>query len=466
MKTLNGIIILVLLILSRPHSVGTPLEALPPGELKAGLAKTVITPQKPLWMAGYAARTKPAEGKLQDLYAKALAIEDESGNRLVIVTSDILGFPRKTADSITAEAGRRYGLGREAILLNSSHTHSGPVLRDSLAGAYAIENDQIEAIDRYTTHLEAQVVELIGKALADLAPARVSYGVGEAPFAMNRRKITPDGVINSPNPGGVVDRSVPVLKVESPDARLRGVLFGYACHNTTLTGEFTQWSGDYAGFAQEEIERSHPGATALFLMGCGADVNPYPRSKLELATQHGKALASAVDAVLKGKMSAVDGRLRAAFDFVSLPFAPPPTREMFTARLSHPNVFHQRHARRMLDRLEKDGRLISEYPFPVQVARIGSDFTLIALAGETATEYALRLKREIKGRVWVAGYSNDVFAYVASARMFPEGGYEVVESMIYYDQPGPFQPVIEERIIEKAKALWSAAPAGAAVKTK
>ncbi|MGE0104093.1 MAG: neutral/alkaline non-lysosomal ceramidase N-terminal domain-containing protein [Blastocatellales bacterium] len=432
--------------------------------MKAGLAKAVITPDSPLWMAGYAARTKPAEGKLQELHAKALAIEDSAGNRLVIVSSDILGFPRKTADKITAEAGRRYGLGREAILLNSSHTHSGPVLRDSLAGAYDLQKDQIDAIDRYTSRLEEQVVELIGKALADLAPARVSYGVGEAAFAMNRRKITPDGVVNSPNPGGIVDRSVPVLKVESPNGKVRGILFGYACHNTTLTGEFNQWSGDYAGFAQEEIERS--GTTALFLMGCGADVNPYPRSKLELAQQHGRDLAGAVESVMKGKMSEVSGPIRAAFDIVNLPFAPAPTKEMLTARLSHPNVFQQRHARRMLDRLEKDGRLASEYPFPVQVVRIGADFTLIALAGETATEYALRLKRELKGRVWVAGYSNDVFAYVASARMFPEGGYEVVESMIYYDQPGPFLPVIEEKIIERAKALWSAAPAGAALKPK
>ncbi|MBK9312945.1 MAG: neutral/alkaline non-lysosomal ceramidase N-terminal domain-containing protein [Acidobacteria bacterium] len=432
------------------HTQGKNLK---PGELRAGLAKVVITPQQPLWMAGYAARTKPAEGKLQDLYAKALAIEDSAGHRLVIVTSDLLGFPRKTADRIAAEAGKKYGLGRESILLNSSHTHSGPVLRDSLAGAYALEKDQIEAIDAYTGKLEDQIVALIGSALGDLAPARISYGVGEASFAMNRRKITPDGVINSPNPGGVVDRSVPVLKIESEAGRIRGVLFGYACHNTTLTGEFQQWSGDYAGFAQQEIESTHPGATALFLMGCGADINPYPRSKLELATQHGKELGSAVGTVLQSKMSPVKGGVRAAFDIVSLPFAPPPTKEMFTAQLSHPNVFHQRHARRMLDRLGKDGRLISEYPYPIQVVRIGSDFTMIGLAGEIVTDYALRLKREVKGRVWVAGYSNDVFAYVPSARMFPEGGYEVVESMIYYDQPGPFMPVIEEKIMEKTMSL-------------
>src|SRR5207249_11303240 len=51
---------------------------------KAGVAVQVITPTEPMWMSGYAARNKPAEGKLQDLYVKALALEDPSGGRLVL----------------------------------------------------------------------------------------------------------------------------------------------------------------------------------------------------------------------------------------------------------------------------------------------------------------------------------------------------------------------------------------------
>ena len=115
--------------------------------------------------------------------------------------------------------------------------------------------------------------------------------------------------------------------------------------------------------------------------------------------------------------------------------------------------FVRRHARRMLDRLEKNGRLEREYPCPVQVLRIGRDFTLIAIGGEVVTDYSLRLKKEIEGRVWVAGYSNDVFAYVPSARMYEEGGYEVNESMIYYDHPGAFAPETEGIIIRRIHAL-------------
>ncbi len=63
---------------------------------KAGVARTVITPKTSQWMAGYAARTRPADGKLHDLWAKALALEDEKGNRVVLVTTDLLGFPKNS----------------------------------------------------------------------------------------------------------------------------------------------------------------------------------------------------------------------------------------------------------------------------------------------------------------------------------------------------------------------------------
>ena len=101
--------------------------------------------------------------------------------------------------------------------------------------------------------------------------------------------------MNAANPEGPVDHDVPVLRVETPDGKLRAVVFGYACHNTTL--QFYQWCGDYAGFAQKYLEEKHPGATALFWMGCGGDANPLPRSKVELCKKYGRELADAVEDV-------------------------------------------------------------------------------------------------------------------------------------------------------------------------
>ncbi|NBO64576.1 MAG: hypothetical protein EBU88_06990 [Acidobacteria bacterium] len=421
--------------------------------IKAGVATVVITPPGPMWMAGYAARTRPAEGKIHDLYAKALALEDTGGRRVVLVTTDLLGFPRDLAQAISSRVQRDFNLTRDQLILNSSHSHSGPVVKGSLAGAYDLPAAELALIDAYTTELEGKVVDVVGRALRDLAPAKLSYGVGLAGFAMNRRLSTPKGIVGGVNPDGVVDRDVPVLRVESLAGKLRGIVFGYACHNTTLTGEFLQYSGDYAGFASIAVEKEHPGAKAFFVAGCGADVNPAPRSRLDLAEDHGQELAQAVESVLQGNRTPVTGSIRTAFDLAGLPFATPPSKEEFEARLGDSNVFVRRHARRMLDQIERNGRLAREYPCPVQVLRIGRDFTLIAIGGEVVTDYSLRLKKEIEGRVWVAGYSNDLFAYVPSARMYEEGGYEVNESMIYYDHPGAFAPDTEGVIIRRVHAL-------------
>lgn len=434
-------------------------------DLRAGLATVVITPTEPMWMAGYAARTGRSEGALHDLYARALALGDKEGERVVIVSCDLLGFPRDLAGRIAERAEEEFQLRREQLLLNASHTHTGPVVEDSLVGAYELTPEDQARIRAYTQRLEDSIVGVIGRALAGMAPAQISFGTGMAGFAMNRRVPTPKGIVGGTYPEGVVDRDVPVLRIDTPEGKLRGIVFGYACHNTTLTAQFLQFSGDYSGFASLAIEKDHPGATTLFLAGCGADVNPAPRSRLDLAEDHGQELAQAVESVLSGRRTPVKGRIRTAYDLAALPFAPPPSREEFTARLQDKNVYHRRHAERMLAKLESNGRLSREYPCPVQVVRIGEDFTLVAIGGEVATDYALRLKKELRGRVWVAGYSNDVFGYVPSARMFPEGGYEVNESMIYYDHPGPFIPQIEEIIIRRINKLIEQtrrAPAGPA----
>lgn len=423
--------------------------------LKAGLARAIITPEQSTWLSGYAARTKPSEGKLHDLWVKALALEDEHDNRVVLVTSDILGFSREVAEAVAERAQQQFGLRREQLMLNSSHTHSAPIVRSNLIGAYDLDAEQAARVLAFTQRLQEQTVRVIGEALKDLAPAKVSFGHGVGTFAKNRRTRGPDGAIRiGVNDAGPIDHDVPVLLIESEDGKTRGIVFGYACHNTTLTGEHYAVSGDYAGFAQLAVEAAHAGTTAMFVMGCGADINPHPRSKLENAQAHGAALAASVTQALKSKRMNLSGTFKTAFERIALPFGPLPTREEFTARLTDTNVFKQRHAKRMLERYERDGKLAGDYPYTIQVFQLGKDFTLIGLAGEVVTDYVLRLKRELgtKG-LWVAGYTNEVMAYIPSARMFSEGGYEVVDSMIYYDQPTSWSPELEEKIISKTREL-------------
>jgi hypothetical protein len=435
-----------------PH--GLRPEATP--AWKAGLAKVRITPDKSVWMTGYGSRTKPSEGTMHDLYARALALEDASGGRAVLVTADLIGVSASVAKMVTDEAQRRYGLERDRVMLAFSHTHGGPSVTNLLRvlANPRMTPDQQRDTDDYTRGLVDKVAALVGEALADLRPARLSAGQGEAPFAMNRRLKTEKGYVIGVNPDGPTDHTVPVLRVDGADGQLRAVVFLYACHNTTLGGDIYQFHGDYAGFAGSALESRHAGATAMFMMGCGGDANPHPRGTLDLARQHGETLAGTVDAVLGGAMRPVHGPLRTAFGTAALEFAPPPTRETLDAQMRDPNLFKQWHAKEMLAILDRDGRLPASYPMPVHVWRFGQEMMIVALGGEVVVDYALRLKKELgPGGVWVAGYCNDVFAYVPSRRVLDEGGYEAGGAMIYYGQPGPFATEVEEVLVRRVRDL-------------
>ncbi len=421
-------------------------------DYKAGIGRIIITPDKPIYMSGYANRDHPSEGAIHDLWAKALVIEDHKGNRVVIVTTDLIGLPRSISDIVAARVEKEYGIDRAQLVLNSSHTHTGPLIRHNLETMFELKPEDSQVVTDYAAALTEKLVMVVGAALKDLAPANLWFGNGRATFAINRRENTPKGVIIGENPGGPGDPDVPVLKVTAPDGKLRAVLFGYACHNTTLTGQFYRISGDYAGFAQIAIEEANPGAAALFMMLCGADQNPHPRSTIDLARQHGAALAAEVNRVLGEKLTRVHGATRAAFQITELGFAPQ-SREGFEARLQETNVWRVRHAKAML-RLYDDGNPIRRYSYPVQAIQFGKDLTLVALGGEVVVDYVLRIKREFGSKgIIVAGYSNDVMSYIPSLRVLKEGGYEADQSMIYYGLPGPYDEQVEDHIMTTVRQV-------------
>ncbi|HZV04016.1 MAG TPA: neutral/alkaline non-lysosomal ceramidase N-terminal domain-containing protein [Gemmataceae bacterium] len=447
-------ILAALLLAGVGFSASTPIVAAEKkADWKAGVAVRVITPEQSMWMAGYGNRNKPSEGKLTDLYVKALALEDPHGGRLVLLTSDLVGIPRSLAEPVAEEVRKRTGLPRERLMLTVSHTHCGPVLRDSLHTMYDMPPKEAAKIGPYTDKLKGWMIDVIVRALDDLKPACLSFGKGTARFAVNRRKPTDKGFINDAYPEGPVDHAVPVLRVDAPDGKLRAVVFGYACHNTTL--QFYQWCGDYAGFAQQYVEDKHPGATALFWMGCGADANPLPRSKVELCKKYGRELADAVNDTLTGHLTPITGDSAAKYATIALPFDKLPSRAQWEADRRSKQFVVRNRAQYFLQKLDHGGKIDNEYRYyPVQVWRLG-ELTWVALGGEVVVDYSLRLQREL-GRdrpLWVAGYANDVMAYIPSLRVLKEGGYEGDTSMIVYGMPSKWGPSIEEKIIVKVREL-------------
>ncbi len=132
---------------------------------RARVATVDITPRRPLWMAGFAARTSASQGIERPLHAKALALEDARGRRVVLVTLDLLGVTTGVGARIAEAARRRYGLSREQLLLNASHTHCGPVIDEMLAVAYDLSDAQWRDVREYTHELEDKVVRVIGAAM-------------------------------------------------------------------------------------------------------------------------------------------------------------------------------------------------------------------------------------------------------------------------------------------------------------
>lgn len=428
-----------------------------PGGWKAGVASVKITPDGPAWMAGYAARDKPSEGVAQDLFAKSLVVQDGAGETLVIVTLDLISVPGPLRKFVEQRLAESRGFEPQNLLMNCSHTHCGPEIRTTGTALEGLEPERRAKAIAYVQTLQQRILQAIDAAFENLAPAKLAYQKARAGFAMNRRLPSPTGYRNSPNPDGRVDHDVPVLRVEAADGTLKAIVFGYACHNTTLG--FYEMCGDYAGYAQEYLEAAHPGTVALFMMGCGGDQNPYPRRTLELAQQHGRTLATAVDAALDTPLREITGRLKLAFGTADLEYADAPVKETLLEQAKSTNRYDSRYAERLLNELER-GTLLTSYPAPVQVARIGDQILFVALPGETVVDYSLRIKNENRKAdgpdVWVAGYSNDVFAYIPSLRVLLEGGYEAGGAMRYMTtvvQPGPFASNVEETLMRKVDQL-------------
>jgi len=403
---------------------------------KAGVAKAVITPDTPVWLAGYGSKRVP-DGKLHDLWMKALALEDQDGNRVVMITSDFQGVPKIMSDRVFELIKQKYKLERHQIMFTFSHNHCGPRLGDDLVDYYIVEEEQVKLIEEYTTLMVEKSVKMIGEAIDNLAPARLQQGKGKTTFAVNRRDNRESEVPEMIKKGiplkGAVDHDVPVMTVTREDGRLEAVLFGYACHPTTLS--FMMWCGDYPGFAQLEIEKNHPGALAMFVNTCGGDQNPLPRRRVELCQKYGHMLAVAVEEVLKQELNPISSDVKSKFEILGLPYLNVITREELVALQDDGNEIKKRWAARMLKKLVDGEQFSPTYPYPVHAWQLGDEMLVIGMGAEAVVDYSLRFKKEFGPGTWVCGYADDMISYIPSRRVWEEGGYEGGARLYEYGRP-------------------------------
>lgn len=404
-----------------------------------GVARVDITPSYPVRLAGYAVRTNESRGVAQRIFAKALAFGRQGETPAVLLAVDNCGVPGSVRDELTMRLERGKKVAPERVAVCSTHTHSAPWLEGYLANLFAppIATEEREHLHRYTREVVDALERVAVDALENRRPATLSLGKGTAGFAANRR-----------TKGGPVDHQVRCLFIKGEDGVVRAVVANYACHCTTLTGEYNQICGDWAGFAQAALERQYPKAVAMVTLGCGGDANPSPRPGFELAERYGEEIAAAVRGAETGAVCrALSGALVCRAKEVALPYTNLPTRaewERLAVQTNHIGL----QARTNLARLERGERLPTELPYTIQTWTFGNGLAMVFLPGEVVVDYSLRLQREFEPtRLWINAYANDVPCYIPSERVLREGGYEGAGAMVYYDKPAPFAPGLENRII-------------------
>ncbi len=432
--------ILWLCLLTGLHTVAAQ------GTWSAGTARVKITPESNLWMAGYAARTKPSDGSIHDLWAKALVLQDASGKKSLLITTDILGYTKAVSDRIRQTLSERHHLDNSQIILSGSHTHSGPVLENALIDIYPMDTAETLKVKQYTAQFEARILQVADAAMQSLQPVTLFSQNGIARFQVNRRNNNAGTILISSELKGPSDYAVPVIKVVNSEHEIIAIIFGYACHPTVLDGY--QWSGDYPGFAQLELEKNFPNANALFFLGAAGDQNPLPRRSVPLAQQYGKELAAAVERVLAEDMKPLSPTLQTAYSEIDLRFSRLPTEPELARLAANSTDYSQRWAVRMLHKVRQKEPLMASYPYPIQAWHIGEQ-PLVSLGGEVTVEYALKIKELFGYNTFVLAYANDVMGYIPSLKVLREGGYEGETSQMVYGLPATWDASIESSILQE-----------------
>jgi hypothetical protein len=427
------------------------------GPVEIGVSRIDITPDHPVRLTGYGNRTSVFDSVEQKLWAKALVLAQKGKPTMVWITLDLIGFPGFFADALYARLVQKIGLkDRAQLVVSATHTHNGPetgVLVNIFGKT--LPPEQLADVKLYRDNLLDKLEKLVVDANSSKARGKLSWALDQVTFAMNRRVLEGGKWKDfGETPNGPVDHDLPVLRATDLEGKLVALLINYACHGTTLVPEHNFVHGDWMGATQDMIEKKYPGAIAMVAIGCAGDANPSPRGEFGHVNQHAMMITDKIDKLLQAdKFTALNNIPVGKMKKVELTFAHVPDVKEFVEQ-SKLEAADGLYARNSLSILAEGGSIPRAMPYPVQVWSFGNQLAIVFLGGEVVVDYSLRIKREfIKEKIWVNAYSNDVSTYIASKRLFSEGGYEVDGSMPYYNHPSRLTEDTEEKIIKAVREL-------------
>ena len=412
--------------------------------LKAGFGKTCITPSPGAWLAGFAARKGACTGVHDDLYARALAM-DNGAAPVILVSVDVLALSAEFVDHLRASIARRLPVDSGSVMVACTHTHAAPVT----IRTFFNPEETVDA--QYMDRLARAIEDAAASAWQHRAGARIGVGVGRVTgVGVNRRTAT----------GSPVDEEVAIVKLADESGKMRGVLINYACHPTVLGPDNLLATGDFPNMAVARIEaQAGPGSFAMYTNGAQGDISMGHSSELsaigviapgrtfEHAAELGSRLADAAWAALDHIETSDAVALSAATLPVKLPLKHYPDAAETARALKE--------AEDRVQRLEEAGdslalrqarsellySSIAHYyaretvrfadgllPVGLQGIRI-ADALFVAVPGELFVEVALRARQSARHPLFVVGLANGYYGYLPSPDAYPQGGYEVVSSM-------------------------------------
>lgn len=376
-------------------------------ELKAGFAKTDITPTKPTPMWGYGARHAALSTGVRDkLWAKAVVL-DIGHEKLALVGLDLGRSPTDVMmERIRRAVKEKAGVG--LVMISGSHTHHGPVIElldepGKGKGKYA------DAVS-YAQDFERQLIETIVAAAGNVQPAKLGWSSKHIPFNRNRHtKVEPKPV----------DDELTVIRLEGGDGLPIALLVNYSAHATMLDEADLRFSADWPGQMMAGVEEQLK-TNCVFLQGAAGDLSPNSGKGREGIEQFGKAMADEVVDVNKMIQPTAPRRNRLdadehVFDYETrLPMSNPATMTLFGQAF-----FPELAAASLIEDLQHD----HIHPRMTTIV-LNRELALVGGSGEFFCNHSLRLKeRSRAAKTIFIGYCNGHHMYFPTIEAASEGGY-------------------------------------------
>jgi neutral ceramidase len=381
------------------------------GTLRAGFSKIDITPSIPVELYGYASRKTLSTGVHDTLFARVIVFEN-SGNKFVMISSDIGSYDFDLFETIKKELMDRFKLRDSELILSTIHSHSSPVV--SLTSDRLNENNI-----RYTNELVRKLTAAVGEAFAAMKPVTIAANAGSSPVGSNRREMRSDGQIKlGRNPYGPTDKEVLVMKVAAIDGSFTGALFDYATHSTSLGPDNMLISGDVLGISAQFVEKilGRNMITPVFA-GASGDIDPWYRilpgfneepGWIPETVLLGTLLGEEVVHVFRGIKETKPGG-----EISSLTYTLACNRRKLDDPANN----------------SRDQNQIGSVPVNITVAKAGDDVAFVGFSVEMLTEIGMSIKKASPFKyTFIITHCNGDSGYLPPAHLYKEGGYEVTSS--------------------------------------